>query len=268
MENINRRNLMVISVSDNVWGRVANNEQIAILQRTNPTEKPPFDCYIHNADTDLIVGEFTCDRVTEVMPINHSPDDIERQLCMTRSEIVDYCRNTAGFAYHISDLRIHHDAKSIADIKNTTSSPTDDIEIDETDDFTRRVIQYCLDNGACIRHTKISPDGTRNYTTTAETIAASPAHDKIRYVGPKLIRYLLGPDVIDKTRYILNLRDAGSEADTTLIHLERWIATCKHFNCNEMTYDDATRLINTLWGYDIDILDIAYPNRHTESKEC
>ena len=37
-----------------------------------------------------VIGEFTCDRVYEIAPLNHAPDDLEAQACMDRDQIWEY----------------------------------------------------------------------------------------------------------------------------------------------------------------------------------
>ena len=53
-----------------------------------------------------VIGEFTCDRIYELAPLNHAPDDVEKQACLTREKIVNYLKGT-GYGWHISDLRIY-----------------------------------------------------------------------------------------------------------------------------------------------------------------
>ena len=59
-----------------------------------------------------IAGEFTCDRIYELAPLNHAPDDIEKQACLTREEIVNYLKGT-GYGWHISDLLIYDQPKGL-----------------------------------------------------------------------------------------------------------------------------------------------------------
>lgn len=61
-----------------------------------------------------VVGEFTCDRIYELAPINHAPDDVEKQACLTREEIVNYLKGT-GYGWHISDLKIYDQPKLLSE---------------------------------------------------------------------------------------------------------------------------------------------------------
>lgn len=53
-----------------------------------------------------VIGEFICDRVYELAPLNHAPDDAEQQACLTREEIARYLKGI-GYGWHISNLRIY-----------------------------------------------------------------------------------------------------------------------------------------------------------------
>lgn len=59
-----------------------------------------------------VIGEFTCDRIYELAPLNHAPDDVEKQACLTREEIVNYLKGT-GYGWHISDLVIYDTPKEL-----------------------------------------------------------------------------------------------------------------------------------------------------------
>lgn len=61
-----------------------------------------------------VVGEFTCDRIYEFAPINHAPDDVEKQACLTREEIVNYLKGT-GYGWHISNLKIYDNPKQLSE---------------------------------------------------------------------------------------------------------------------------------------------------------
>lgn len=63
-----------------------------------------------------VIGEFTCDRIYELAPLNHAPDDVEQQSCLTREEIVNYLKGT-GYGWHISDLHIYDTPKELSEFK-------------------------------------------------------------------------------------------------------------------------------------------------------
>lgn len=61
-----------------------------------------------------VIGEFTCDRIYGLAPLNHAPDDVEQQACLTREEIVRYLKGV-GYGWHISDLKIYDKPKELGD---------------------------------------------------------------------------------------------------------------------------------------------------------
>ena len=118
--------------------KIANGEKTIEVRKTRPKLDTPFKCYIYctrdkhlafmqnQTGTNLIacmdvdaaipvggaigngkvIGELTCDRIYELAPLNHAPDDVEQQSCLTREEIVNYLKGT-GYGWHISDLVIY-----------------------------------------------------------------------------------------------------------------------------------------------------------------
>ena len=63
-----------------------------------------------------VIGEFTCDRIYELAPLNHAPDDVEKQACLTREEIVNYLKGT-GYGWHIVDLRIYDQPRELTEFR-------------------------------------------------------------------------------------------------------------------------------------------------------
>lgn len=61
-----------------------------------------------------IIGEFTCDRIYGLAPLNHAPDDVEQQACLTREEIVRYLKGV-GYGWHISDPKIYDKPKELSE---------------------------------------------------------------------------------------------------------------------------------------------------------
>ena len=75
----------------------------------------------YNVLNRKVIGEFTCDRIYELAPLNHAPDDVEQQSCLTREEIVNYLKGT-GYGWHISALRIYDEARELSEftgLRNT-----------------------------------------------------------------------------------------------------------------------------------------------------
>lgn len=62
-----------------------------------------------------VIGEFICDRIYELAPLNHAPDDVEKQACLTREEIVNYLKGT-GYGWNISNLKIYDVPRELASL--------------------------------------------------------------------------------------------------------------------------------------------------------
>lgn len=46
--------------------------------------------------TQMVVGEFVCDKIYEVAPLNHTPDDFEQQRAWTETRFGNICTVKAG----------------------------------------------------------------------------------------------------------------------------------------------------------------------------
>ncbi len=129
---------VLISIRPKWVEKIANGKKTIEVRKTKPKLETPFKCYIYctrdkhlafmqnQTGTNLIacmdvdaaipvggaigngkvIGELTCDRIYELAPLNHAPDDVEQQSCLTREEIVNYLKGT-GYGWHISDLVIY-----------------------------------------------------------------------------------------------------------------------------------------------------------------
>ena len=143
---------VLISIRPKWVEKIANGEKTIEIRKNRPKLATPFKCYIYcsaggdklwvrdaawrerwmngpiaflvnakdcgemNLGNGRIIGEFTCDRIYELAPLNHAPDDVEKQACLTREEIVNYLKGT-GYGWHISDLRIYDTPKELSEFK-------------------------------------------------------------------------------------------------------------------------------------------------------
>ena len=142
---------VMLSIRPKWVEKIASGEKTIEVRKTKPKLETPFKCYIYctnirpflvwgdvfrgdwfteftrisgysRAEADKIwdvfnghiAGEFTCDRIYELAPLNHAPDDIEKQACLTREEIVNYLKGT-GYGWHISDLKIYDAPKKLGE---------------------------------------------------------------------------------------------------------------------------------------------------------
>ena len=133
---------VLISIRPKWCEKIASGEKKIEVRKTRPKLDTPFKCYIYCTlqgcndffRVDLggdvakwadrkgkVVGEFICDRIYELAPLNHAPDDVEKQACLTREKIVNYLKGT-GYGWHISDLRIYDEARELSEftgLRNT-----------------------------------------------------------------------------------------------------------------------------------------------------
>ena len=139
---------VMLSIRPKWCEKIVSGEKTIEVRKTNPKLKTPFKVYIYctSGRPDLnipisperlmqdyldtgsmqslncplgngkVIGEFTCDRIYELAPINHAPDDIEKQACLTREEIVNYLNGT-GYGWHISALLIYDQSRELTEFR-------------------------------------------------------------------------------------------------------------------------------------------------------
>ena len=122
---------VMLSIRPKWCEKIASGEKTIEVRKTRPKMNTPFKCYIYCTQGGValgawgkhgkVIGEFTCDRIYELAPINHAPDDVEKQACLTREEIVNYLKGT-GYGWHIVDLRIYDTPRELREfigLRNT-----------------------------------------------------------------------------------------------------------------------------------------------------
>ena len=127
---------VLISIRPKWCEKIVNGEKTVEVRKTIPKLKTPFKCYIYCTQpkyphedfiaTDYpkpqfygggkVIGEFTCDRIYELAPLNHAPNDVEQQACLTREEIVRYLKGV-GCGWHISDLKIYDAPRELGEFR-------------------------------------------------------------------------------------------------------------------------------------------------------
>ena len=136
---------VMLSIRPKWVEKIANGEKTIEVRKTKPKLDTPFKCYIYctlqgyneffrvDLGRDVakwnrgkwadrkgnVIGEFICDRIYELAPLNHAPDDVEKQACLTREEIVNYLKGT-GYGWHISDLRIYDAPRELSEFQRAT----------------------------------------------------------------------------------------------------------------------------------------------------
>lgn len=100
---------VLLSIRPEWCQKIFRGEKTMEIRKSFPKDfqGQPFKCFIYctkgqNAGFRLepdgglmrldgtVIGEFTCDRVYEIAPLNHAPDDLEAQACMDRDQIWEY----------------------------------------------------------------------------------------------------------------------------------------------------------------------------------
>ena len=133
---------VLISIRPKWCEKIANGNKTIEVRKTRPKMNTPFKCYIYctlqgcneffrvDLGRDVakwnrgkwadrkgnVIGEFICDRIYELAPLNHAPDDVEKQACLTREEIVNYLKGT-GYGWHIVDLRIYDQPRELTEFR-------------------------------------------------------------------------------------------------------------------------------------------------------
>lgn len=133
---------VLISIRPEWVDKIIAGAKTVEIRKTRPKLETPFKCYIYctlqgcneffrvDLGRDVakwnrgkwadrkgkVIGEFTCDRIYELAPLNHAPDDVEKQACLTREKIVNYLNGT-GYGWHISDLRIYDAPRDLSEFE-------------------------------------------------------------------------------------------------------------------------------------------------------
>ena len=134
---------VMLSIRPKWCEKIASGEKTIEVRKTRPKLETPFKCYIYctmahpyisvscgeldkfSCRTNAVgrcngkaIGEFICDRIYEIAPINHAPEDVEQQACLTREEIVRYLKG-AGYGWRISDLKIYDKPRELREFKKS-----------------------------------------------------------------------------------------------------------------------------------------------------
>lgn len=119
---------VLISIRPKWCEKIADGEKTIEVRKTRPKLETPFRGYIYRTKGTVphiingkwvkievggtVVGEFVCDKIYELAPLNHAPDDVEQMACLTREEIVQYLRGV-GYGWQISNLRIYDHPRNL-----------------------------------------------------------------------------------------------------------------------------------------------------------
>lgn len=119
---------VMLSIRPKWCEKIASGEKTIEVRKTRPKLDTPFKVYIYCTQSGVapgawgkqakVIGEFTCDRIYWLAPLNHAPEDVEQQACLTRKEIVRYLKG-AGCGWHISDLKIYDKPRELREFKKS-----------------------------------------------------------------------------------------------------------------------------------------------------
>ena len=154
---------VMLSIRPKWVEKIVNGEKTIEVRKTCPKLQTPFKCHIYctidhpyisvscgkldklNYRTNTVgrcngkvIGEFTCDQIYELAPLNHAPDDVEKQACLTREEIVNYLKGT-GYGWHIVDLRIYDQPRELTECRRACPNSL----------YCESCAMYWENNGTC-----------------------------------------------------------------------------------------------------------------------
>lgn len=125
---------VMLSIRPKWCEKIASGEKTIEVRKTRPKLETPFKVYIYCTQSGValgawgkhgkVIGEFTCDRIYWLAPLNHAPEDVEQQACLTREEIVRYLKGV-GYGYHISDLRIYDQPRELTEFRRACPNDLD-----------------------------------------------------------------------------------------------------------------------------------------------
>ena len=133
---------VMLSIRPKWCEKIVNGNKTIEVRKTRPKINTPFKCYIYctlqgcneffrvDLGRDVakwnrgkwadrkgkVIGESICDRIYELAPLNHAPDDAEKQACLTREEIVNYLKGT-GYGWNISNLKIYDKPRELSEFE-------------------------------------------------------------------------------------------------------------------------------------------------------
>ena len=118
----------MLSIRPKWCEKIASGEKTIEVRKTRPKLETPFKCYIYCTQSGValgawgkhgkVIGEFTCDRIYWLAPLNNAPEDVEQQACLTQEEIVRYLKGV-GYGWHISDLKIYDKPRELREFKKS-----------------------------------------------------------------------------------------------------------------------------------------------------
>lgn len=119
---------VLISINPEWCDLILKGKKTAEVRKTKPKLETPFKVYIYctkapkwlkiasdkwKQRSGKVVGEFICDKIWELAPLNKAPDDFEEMACLNRDEIAHYLNKIHGYGWRIFNLKIYDAPKEI-----------------------------------------------------------------------------------------------------------------------------------------------------------
>lgn len=117
---------VLISIRPEWVEKILAGEKKMEVRKTRPNMETPFKCYIYCTKSGVamgmwgkhgkVVGEFTCDKVTNLFSNSRFwlDEDYVLQTCLSAAEIRKYANGANGlYGWHISKLEIYDDPKQL-----------------------------------------------------------------------------------------------------------------------------------------------------------
>ena len=102
--------VVLISLRPEWCEKIINGQKTTEVRKTHPNMNPPFKCYIYECGNGKVIGEFTCNRVTNLFSNSRFWLDEGDVLhtCLSAAEMRKYANGARGlYGWHISDLRVY-----------------------------------------------------------------------------------------------------------------------------------------------------------------
>lgn len=107
---------VLISIRPKWCEKIINGQKTIEVRKTRPKMDTPFKCYIYKCGNGKVIGEFTCNRVTNLFSNSRfwlDEDDV-LHTCLSAAEMRKYANGTNGlYGWHISNLRIYDTPKEL-----------------------------------------------------------------------------------------------------------------------------------------------------------
>lgn len=117
-----------ISIRPEWCEKIASGKKTIEARKTRPKLTEPFKCYIYQTHRGQkegrlhsgVIGEFICDKIITVDCDSVAPFDREtkeyadKETCLSREELWKYSGGRCVFGWHISDLKIYDEPKTLS----------------------------------------------------------------------------------------------------------------------------------------------------------